>query len=37
MTILGKAYILIISSLRIEDLVLEYVNYGKVFLEINKY
>jgi hypothetical protein len=34
MTILGEAYILIISSLKIEDLVLEYVNCGKVFLEI---
>lgn len=31
MTILGEAYILIVSSLKIEDLVLEYIRYGMVY------
>lgn len=31
MTILGEVYILIVSSLKIEDLVLEYIRYGIVY------
>lgn len=31
MIILGEAYIFIVSSLKIEDLVLEYIRYGIVY------